>query len=252
MEKTKKFRIPFVFELSLCIALILLFRLTFLWQDLIFSSFGITDLNAFVRFIFIFTHAVSFCVIIGVGLRIQKKTLASVCFFRKVSIKVWGALIVCSIGFVLFKFYINFLFDSFRWGWYTGYGAAVESNHIFYTIDIALIPAVAEEIMFKGLIFTSLKKRHSQITAVIIASLLFAATHLNIYQFIPHFLFSLFTFWVYLRTGSLILPMIIHFINNFFAFVLISEPFAELGTFYASILLFAIGFYLLNKASKPG
>jgi drug/metabolite transporter superfamily protein YnfA len=79
---------------------------------------------------------------------------------------------------------------------------------------------------------------------------MFAACHLSFIRLIPLLLFSCYTFWLYLRIGSLILPMLLHFINNLFSFVLISEPFASLGTFYAAIVLFAIGSYLLYGLSK--
>ena len=65
-----------------------------------------------------------------------------------------------------------------------------------------------------------------------------------------HFLLSCYTFWIYLRSGSLILPMLLHFINNLFVDVLISEPFASLGTFYAALALFGTGSYLLHRLRK--
>jgi hypothetical protein len=43
--------------------------------------------------------------------------------------------------------------------------------------------------------------------------------------------------------------MLLHFINNFFTFVLVSEPFANLGTFYAALALFATGSYMLYRLS---
>jgi membrane protease YdiL (CAAX protease family) len=150
---------------------------------------------------------------------------------------------------VLFDFYIQFLFYSFVNDWNTNFDKT-EGKFFFNLIDHALIPAVAEELLFKGLIFSTLKNRHSQITAVIIVSLMFAAAHLSFIHIIPHFIFSCYTFWLYLRSGSLILPMFLHFTNNLFTFVLVSEPFASLGTFYAALALFTIGSYLLHKVSR--
>jgi membrane protease YdiL (CAAX protease family) len=225
--------------------------------------------GAFIRFVFskilnmpydsltvsimgIITQAVAFIVVIGVGLKDQHKTLASVCLFKKVNGGVWCAAIVCSIGFVLFNFYLNFLFYSFKYGWYASL-AVSEGNFFIKMIDSAVIPAIAEELLFKGLVFTILKKYYSTIKAVIIASLMFAVVHLTPIRIIPHFIFSCYTFWIYLRSGSLILPMVLHFINNLFADVLISEPFASLGTFFAALAMFVIGSYMmysLNKVEK--
>jgi len=225
--------------------------------------------GAFIRFVFskilnmpynsltasivgIITQAAAFIVVIGVGLKDQHKTLASVCLFKKVSGKVWGAAIVCFIGFVLFNFYLNYLFYSFKYGWYTGYGQT-RGNFFINLINLAIIPAIAEELLFKGLIFTILKKHYSTITVVIIASLMFAVVHLTPIRIIPLFFGSCFTFWIYLRSGSLILPILQHFINNLFSEVLIDEPFNSLGTFYAALAMFMVGAYMmysLNKGEK--
>jgi membrane protease YdiL (CAAX protease family) len=202
----------------------------------------------------IIIQVAAFTVVIGVGLKDQQKTLSSVCLLKKVNGKVWGAAIICSIGFVLFSFYLNFLFYSFKYGWNTRF-AVTEGNFFINLIDNAVIPAVAEELIIKGLVFTILKKHYSTIGAVIIASLMFAALHLTPIRIIPLFIFSCYTFWIYLRSGSLILPMLLHFINNLFSDVLISEPFANLGTFYAALAMLGIGSYMmyrLNKAERAG
>jgi flagellar biogenesis protein FliO len=44
--------------------------------------------------------------------------------------------------------------------------------------------------------------------------------------------------------------MFYHFVHNLFTFVLSSEPLASVGTFYAALLLFAAGSYLLYRLSK--
>jgi len=136
-----------------------------------------------------------FIVVIGVGLKDQRKTLVSVCFFKKVNPGVWGAAIICSIGFTFFNYYLHFLFFSFKHDWYPNLGVA-EGSLWSYMINTALIPAVAEELLFKGLIFTILKKHYPTIVAVIIASLMFAAVHLQFIRIIPLFLFSCYTFWL--------------------------------------------------------
>jgi membrane protease YdiL (CAAX protease family) len=200
----------------------------------------------------IIIQVAAFTVVIGVGLKDQHKKLSSVCLLKKVNGKVWVAAIILTIGFVLFNFYLNFLFYSFKYGWDTRF-AVTQGNFFINLISNAVIPAVAEELIIKGLVFTILKKYYSTITAVIIASLMFAVLHLTPIRIIPLFLGSCFTFWIYLRSGSLILPIFEHFINNLFADVLISEPFNSLGTFYAALAMFVIGaymMYMLNKVEK--
>jgi len=237
------------YVLGLCILLLLLFKFKYYMYYVYVYVFHIPYESLFYDIVDIVLHAAVFIVVIGVGLKDQQKSLASVCFFKKVNGNVWVAAVLCSIGYVLFDFYFTTLFYSFKYGWDTDFGES-EGNFLYNLIDTAIIPAVAEELLFKGVIFTILKKHFSVVSAVIITSLMFAACHLRFLGFIPLFLFSCYTFWLYLRSGSLILPMLHHFTNNLFTFVLISDPFASLGTFYAALALFGVGSYMLYNVSK--
>ena len=241
----KKPLFRFKYAIGLGVLLLLLFLFGSFIKFVFFTLLGIPYDSLFANIVGIIIQATAFIVVIGVGLKDQRKTLASVCCFRKVNGKVWGAAILCSIGFTLFSFYLDSLFYSFKYGWNTDFGET-KGNFFINLIGIAIIPAVAEELLIKGLVFTILKKYYSTITAVIIASLLFAGLHLSLIRIIPLFIFSCYTFWLYLRSGSLILPMLLHFTNNLFAFILINEPLASLGTFYAALVLFGIGSYFLH------
>jgi len=239
-------RVKYVF--GLCVLLLVLFRIEYYMGYVFAYIFQIYD-SLFYDIADIVLHAAVFIVVIVVGLKDQKKTLASVCFLKKVDGNVWIAAILCSIGFTLFSFYFNALFYSFKYGWDMDF-VEPYGGFFYNLIDTAIIPAVAEEILFKGLVFTILKKYYPTIVAIIIASLLFAGCHLELIRIISLFVFSCYTFWLYLRSGSLILPMFLHFTNNLFTFVLISDPFASLGTFYAALVLFGVDSYMLYNVSK--
>ncbi|WP_461255443.1 lysostaphin resistance A-like protein [Treponema sp. R80B11-R83G3] len=245
----KKQWVRLLYVLGLGVLLLLMFKVGNFVKFLFVKIFDLSYDSLSAQIAGIITHAAVFIVVIGVGLKDQRKTLASVCSFKKVSGLVWGVAIICSIGYTLFGFYLHFLFFSFLYGWDT-YLGITEGNFFINLIDSAIIPAVAEEMLFKGIVFTILKKHYPTIAAVIIASLLFAVLHLDPIRIIPLFLLSCYTFWIYLRSGSLILPMLLHFTNNLFADVLISEPFSSLGTFYAALVLLGIGSYMMYKLSK--
>jgi uncharacterized protein len=240
-------RIKYV--LGLCVLLLFLFRVIYVFRFIFYIVFELPYDNVFANIAEIVIHTAVFMVVLAVGLKDQRKTLASVCFFKKVNPKVWGAAIVCSIGFTFFYYYFHFLFVSFKYDWNPNLGAS-EGSLWYNIIDVALVPAVVEELLFKGLIFTILKKHYPVIVAIIIASFMFAAVHLSFIRIIPLFLVSCYSFWLYLRSGSLILPMLLHFINNLFTLVLISEPFAYIGTFYSALAMWIIGSYFLYKYSK--
>lgn len=80
-------------------------------------------------------------------------------------------------------------------------------------ILIALIPAVIEEFVFRGLIFGNYKKRNPW-KGVLLSSLLFGLMHLNINQFSYAFVLGIVLALLNYATGSLIPNIILHFTIN--------------------------------------
>jgi membrane protease YdiL (CAAX protease family) len=85
-------------------------------------------------------------------------------------------------------------------------------GNVFY---IALIPAICEEVFFRGVVqrFTHswLKKWWLSIG---LSSVLFSIFHASVYEFVPILLAGILLGWVYYITGNLWLSIILHFINN--------------------------------------
>ena len=80
---------------------------------------------------------------------------------------------------------------------------------------IAIIPAIGEEFLFRGV----LQKLFIQWTknvhlGVFIAAFIFSAIHLQFYGFIPRFLMGVYLGYAFVWTGSLWVPITIHFVNN--------------------------------------
>lgn len=77
----------------------------------------------------------------------------------------------------------------------------------------AFLPAVCEEFMFRGLILRKLLPfgKHG---AVFIAGLLFGLVHFDPPRIIFATIFGILVGYCYEYTGSLVMPMIIHFLNN--------------------------------------
>lgn len=91
----------------------------------------------------------------------------------------------------------------------------------FNVIIIALIPAVGEELLFRGAIQRIFgdwtKNAH---LAIWISAILFSALHGQFYGFLPRMLLGAMFGYLYLWTGSLWLPILGHFTNNFGALVI--------------------------------
>jgi membrane protease YdiL (CAAX protease family) len=86
-------------------------------------------------------------------------------------------------------------------------------------IAVALLPAITEELMFRGLIARSLARR-SQITAVVVSGLVFSLWHLNPPQIIGTLPLGLVLGTLAVRSDSVIPGAITHLLNNAIAILL--------------------------------
>lgn len=93
---------------------------------------------------------------------------------------------------------------------------------------IALIPAIGEEFLFRGVIqrifLDWTKNKH---IAIWVSAFLFSALHLQFYGFIPRALLGAIFGYLFVWSGSIWLPVIAHFINN--AVAVIAYYFYEAG-----------------------
>ncbi|MBE5738664.1 MAG: CPBP family intramembrane metalloprotease [Clostridiales bacterium] len=78
----------------------------------------------------------------------------------------------------------------------------------------ALLPAIAEELIFRGIIQTSLSTRYKNFVTMMVTTLLFVLMHGSLnqtfYQFIVGFMLS----FLALVGGSVVYSIILHFLNN--------------------------------------
>jgi len=82
-------------------------------------------------------------------------------------------------------------------------------------LNIALLPAIAEELFFRGVfqkIFYNLFK--SGHIAIWVTAFLFSSIHLQFFGFIPRFILGLIFGYLFFWSGTLWLPIISHFVNN--------------------------------------
>jgi membrane protease YdiL (CAAX protease family) len=82
---------------------------------------------------------------------------------------------------------------------------------VFFAV---LIAPMAEEFVFRGLLFSAAKRIGWPKCAWIVTSLLFAAIHNNAPIFVPLFVFALALTWLYEKTDGLLAPMVAHSLFN--------------------------------------
>ena len=88
-------------------------------------------------------------------------------------------------------------------------------------ILIAVIPAIVEEILFRGIIQKGLINKYNTNTGIILASFLFAIIHINPHVLLTIFLFAILLGFVYHIYKNILYNILIHFTLNFLAVLLI-------------------------------
>ena len=131
---------------------------------------------------------------------------------------------------------------------------------------IALLPAIGEELLFRGLI----QKMFGQWTknihvAIIISAVLFSAMHGQFYGFFPRMVLGVLFGYLLIWSGSLWVPIIGHFINNATAVIVnyiiqnykINIPIDSIGTRQGDVLILILSvvislslIYLLYKQRR--
>lgn len=100
-------------------------------------------------------------------------------------------------------------------------------------ILLAIIPAIMEEIIFRGMIYNGLREK-GVIIATLFSAIMFAIIHLSVKQLIFPFVMGIVFCLVLEKTGSIIYTMIVHFCNNFIV-LLISYISTKVGYNFLAI-----------------
>ena len=89
------------------------------------------------------------------------------------------------------------------------------SGLLFNIFMIAIIPALGEELMFRGVIqriFTSWTRNYHW--GIWITAFLFSAMHLQFYGFLPRMVLGAMFGYLLVWTGTMWVPILAHFVNN--------------------------------------
>lgn len=91
---------------------------------------------------------------------------------------------------------------------------------ILSAFTVAVLPALFEEFAYRGVTMGLITEKTSKSTAVFISAFLFGMMHGNFVQIPFAFITGLGLAIAYVQTGSMWVPMAIHFLNNFMSVIL--------------------------------
>lgn len=119
---------------------------------------------------------------------------------------------------------IKYLLDSLNELIEKTFGNLIRADNflemLLVVITISIIPALCEEVMFRGYIQRSFGFKFKPQIAAILTAIFFALYHFNPYGLIPLAVIGFFLGFAAYKSQSLVIPIIIHFLNNFFAVML--------------------------------
>lgn len=100
----------------------------------------------------------------------------------------------------------------------------------------AIFAPIFEEWLCRGMILRGLLTKMKPGWAIVVSALFFAIIHMNPWQALNAFIIGVIMGYVYYKTGSLILTMIIHFVNNGTAVILSQFSSLEEVDFWIDII----------------
>ena len=142
-----------------------------------------------------------------------------------------------------------------------------ECHPLLSLLCVALVPAICEELFFRAGVQNLLQRWFKNVhVAVLVTAALFSLAHGEVFAFLPRFLLGALLGYLYVGGGSLVVNVLVHFVNNAIVVILFwlatpesgFDPMAPLGVGWtvtlacslAAVMLMVVTFGKGLKTSK--
>ena len=120
-------------------------------------------------------------------------------------------------------------------------------------LAVGIVAPIAEELLFRGLVFHMFNRHVNIKVALVIQGLLFGAFHMNLVQGVYASVLGIVLGIAYILTGNLWIPILMHVVNNTVALLLpevwMNDPLISAGLM-GLLLLVPLGLWLLYKSNS--
>lgn len=172
---------------------------------------------------------ISGIITIPIGLWMMKRDADSISYMRikermrSIRLKQWYFIVLigmfASMG--LSKAVTILPIDNI-WGSYAKVGKDFAANPIgLQLVALVLVGPVLEEIIFRGLVYNRIKRYTNSIKGVYISAAVFGVYHFNLVQGLYGFALGILLCYVYEKYHTIAAPVILHFIANLAALLMI-------------------------------
>ena len=113
------------------------------------------------------------------------------------------------------------------------------SDILLMTLFLCVIPSIFEELLLRGMVLTSLRKK-GYAFSILVSTVLFVLLHGDIYTIMGHIILGVATAFAVLNTNSVLSGMLVHFSFNFCGVVIdyFTNNFYLLGDFVGTLGFF--------------
>ena len=94
------------------------------------------------------------------------------------------------------------------------YDIMTENPFGLIVLVMCVMPAIGEEIYFRGLLFGSLREKYKPVMAIFVSSLIFGVFHLSLVKILPTGMLGACFAYITYMSGSIYIGMALHFFNN--------------------------------------
>ncbi|WP_281085760.1 ABC transporter permease subunit/CPBP intramembrane protease [Eubacterium ruminantium] len=200
-----------------------------------------------------------------------KKDLKETYSFKKCKpVKVLGSILLITgtifVGMIISSI-VSQLFPSSRSAADDSVNEILDNGFLLTLFVVALLPAVCEEMMFRGYIFAAARKKYRIVPAIIFVAVCFGIYHMSLARFFVTALLGAMLCVVVYYTGSIFPSMLMHFANNAFSVVAYHYPNAVLkvmpflddqyfnlgigaAVFVGGVILMVVGIIILRRKSS--
>jgi len=203
---------------KLCLLIIIIQVIAGIVLRIILGIMGLSTTSYLYGVSEILVQLTSFILVIRLGWKNSHKKFNELFKFNAIDPEIWVYMIILAIGFIILSSEIdnlvNYIFPMSELWKSTFTSLFINQNIIFAFISIGIIPAIAEEMTFRGIFISGFKENYSSKKSIIISAILFGLIHLNPWQFIGGLIFGLLSGWLIYKTNSILLGLFLHLLNN--------------------------------------
>jgi len=169
---------------------------------------------------------------------------------KKFTIKSIIFLIIIFLGYFLIVCSLILPFEKTLQGFENNmtFAKSLAKTPLFMIIYACILGPVMEEFVFRGIVLGGLLKSYSNTTAILVSAFLFGIIHFNLAQFMLAFPLGLLIGYLYIKTHSIYLCMLMHGLYNTFSFAF--ALYYPHHNIFISILFTVVGLALIILGFK--